>query len=151
MAKQSTSFYLSDQAHANLEAIAEATGTNKTAVVELALGLLAKQLKGETKMIKNKTIDKNSAYEAARDLFMTRRGQVKFYGDPETGQLEALLAGECPAEGYEYITTDNEGYIEYGQELCESDAELEEAFDRWWGESGDEWVAELEDRWEDMP
>ena len=149
--KTSVAYRLSDQALDNLDAITQATGTTKTAAVEMALGLLANQLKLKGGNMKNKTIDKNSAREAARDLFMTRRGQVCIYGDPETGRLEALLVGECATEGYEYITTDREGYIEYGQELCENDAELEEGFKRWWGESGDEWVAELEDRWEDMP
>ena len=148
--KTSVAYRLSDQALDNLDAITQATGTTKTAAVEMALGLLANQLRGDTNM-KKKTIDKNSAREAACDLFTGQRGQVCIYGDPETGRLEALLVGECATEGYEYITTDREGYIEYGQELCENDAELEEGFKRWWGESGDEWVAELEDRWEDMP
>jgi len=65
MAKQSTSFYLSDQAHANLEAIAKATGTNKTAVVELALALLANHIKGENTMksqLQNSLADPDNTY-----------------------------------------------------------------------------------------
>jgi len=148
--KTSVAYRLSDQALNNLDAITQATGTTKTAVVELALALLAKQLKGSVGM-NQKLIDTNFAREAARSLFMGQPGQVRFYGDPDSGQIEVLLADMWPSEGYEYICTEPDGRIEYGQELCESDSEMAEAFDRWWDEAGDEWVAELEDRWEDMP
>ena len=158
LVRRVVAYRLSDQALDNLDAITQATGTTKTAAVEMALGLLANQLRGDTNCdmvyppyMKKKTIDKNSAREAACDLFTGQRGQVKFYGDPETGKIEILLADMWPSEGYEYICTEPDGRIEYGQEICENDSEMSEAFDRWWGESGDEWVAELEDRWEDMP
>jgi hypothetical protein len=42
--KISVAYRLSDQALDNLDAITQATGTTKTAAVEMALGLLAKQL-----------------------------------------------------------------------------------------------------------
>lgn len=48
--KNPTSFRLSDQALENLEQIARATGTTKTAAVEMALGLLSEKFKGENQM-----------------------------------------------------------------------------------------------------
>lgn len=48
--KTSVAYRLSDQALDNLEIITRATGTNKTAAVEMALGLLAEKFKGEVAM-----------------------------------------------------------------------------------------------------
>ena len=42
--KRATSFRLSDQAHANLAKLEAITGTTKTALIEVAIAVLAKQL-----------------------------------------------------------------------------------------------------------
>jgi len=59
MSKQSTSFYLSEQAHENIENITKITGANKTAVVEIAIGILVQILTGSENI--QIIIDKSSA------------------------------------------------------------------------------------------
>lgn len=98
-------------------------------------------------LINKRSIDRNSAREVARELFTGQPGAIRLYASPETGQLQALLVDQWPSDGYEYIRTDREGRIEYGQQLRETDEELEDAFGHWWDGSGNEWIAELENEW----
>ena len=53
--KRPTSFRLSDQAHANLAKLEALTGTTKTALVEVAIALLVKQLDSKGTNV-NKTL-----------------------------------------------------------------------------------------------
>ncbi len=149
--KNPTSFRLSDQALDNLDKITQATGSSRTAVIEIALAMLARKLEHKShlqeKIMNNRTINKNSARKVAHQLFTGRSGKVEFYADPVNGELEALLAGEFPSEDFEYICTQNEGQIEFGQELCETDDEIEDLFDQWWNEAGAEWISDLEKSW----
>jgi hypothetical protein len=54
--KTSVAYRLSAQALDNLETITRATGSTKTAAVEMALALLAEKFKGENEMMRNRNI-----------------------------------------------------------------------------------------------
>ena len=100
----------------------------------------------------SKSINKNSAQKVVHGLFTKTvyQGQrVDIYADPDTGEIEAFLTGEIPYEGWVRILTDNDAYLDWGQDLCETDEEIEEAFAHWVTECLNEFVSELEDAWID--
>ena len=93
-------------------------------------------------------IDLTSAQKAAWELFKARHSHTDFYGDPATGEVELRFAGMLPPDGCEWITAWDEGYIEYNQDMCETDIEVKTAFEHWWNEAGAEFIAELEAAWQ---
>ena len=94
-------------------------------------------------------INKDSARQVARKLFTLEPQPVKFYIDPETGDLDYLLADQWPSEGYEYLCSHTDGSLSgWGQEFCESDEELEELFEQAWENFGDDWISELENQYQ---
>jgi len=96
----------------------------------------------------NRNIDLASAREAAWELFRTRHGRTDFYGDPNTGKIELRYAGMLPPDGYEWITWWDEGYIEYNQDFCKTEGELESAFDHYWENYGYQFILDLEISWQ---
>ena len=147
-----TGIRMAEQTRAQIEELREAGFGTITGIVQVAIDRMYQQEIGshlKEKTMNSNTINKNSARAVAYQLFSGRSGQVDFYADPETGNLEALLAGEIPTEGYEYIRTENEGQIEIGQELCETPEELEALFESWWRDAGQDWLSELEEAWEE--
>ena len=91
-------------------------------------------------------INKNSARQVARNLFALEPQSVAFYVEPKTGELEYVLAGEIPSEGYEYLCSRTDGSLSgWGEEYCETDEELEKLFEQAWENFGDEWISELEE------
>lgn len=131
---------------AEIETLAEKTDQPKSAVIRQAIVKGLPKIK-ETIEKKEKimNINKISAREAAHALYRGLPGPVRIYGDPETGLIELLLVDQWPSEGYEYLHTDQEGVIQDGQELAETEEEIEQGFALWWDSWGDEWIGELEE------
>lgn len=96
----------------------------------------------------NRNIDLESARKAAWELFKARHGHTDFYGDPETGKIELRFAGELPPDGYEWINSWDEGYIDYNQDMCETEAELENAFNHFWENYGPQFITDMEIIWQ---
>ena len=151
--RKQTNLRLPDKTRDQIEALQNAGFGTLTSIVQVAIDRMYQQEIGshpQEKTMNSKKIDKNSVQKIAHELFTNtdRQGQrVRFYADPETGEVERVLDGEFPSEGWEYILTENDAYIDWGQDLCETEEELEDAFDRWVTEHLNDFVRELEDAW----
>jgi len=93
------------------------------------------------------TNSKLNLYKRLAHEFFTRpiyRNQrVTLYSDPLTGEVEAFLPSEIPASGWQYLCTLIDPYIEWGQEACADETELEDAFSAWLDREFDAWFDSL--------
>ena len=151
--RKQTNLRLPDKTRDQIEALQNAGFGTLTGIVQVAIDRMYQQEIGshqQEKTMNSKKIDKNSVQQVAHDLFTKTvyQGQrVDIYADPDTGEIEAFLTGEIPPWGWVHILTDNDAYLYWGQDLCETEEELEDAFDRWVTEHLNDFVRELEDAW----
>ena len=151
--RKQTNLRLPDKTRDQIEALQNAGFGTLTSIVQVAIDRMYQQEIGshpQERNMNSKKIDKNSVQKIAHELFTNtdRQGQrVRFYADPETGEVERVLDGEFPSEGWEYVLTENDAYIDWGQDLCETEEELEDAFDHWVTEHLNDFVRELEEAW----
>ena len=138
-----------------IEALQRSGFGTLTGIVQVAIDRMYQQEIGsrpQEKTMNSKNVDKNSVKKIAHELFTNedRRGQqVSYYVDPSSGEVEAFLTGEIPFEGWEYLFSAHDAYIDWGQDLCESDEEIEEAFAHWAAECLNDFVSKLEDAWDE--
>ena len=153
--KKQTNLRLPDKTRDQIEALQNAGFGTLTSIVQVAIDRMYQQEIGsrpQEKTMNSKNVDKNSVKKIAHELFTNedRRGQqVSYYVDPSSGEVEAFLTGEIPFEGWEYLFSAHDAYIDWGQDLCETEEELEDAFDRWVTEHLNDFVRELEDAWDE--
>ncbi|MGI6730439.1 MAG: hypothetical protein ACOX5F_00865 [Anaerovoracaceae bacterium] len=83
--KTSVAYRISEQALESLEIITQATGITKTAAVEMALAVLANQLKGDTQMAHNRR------RWLEQKFFDLQVGDFEEMGDLTDDQLESLI------------------------------------------------------------
>ncbi len=109
----------------------------------------AEQEKELTNLMRSnmETNSKLNLYKRLAHEFFTRpiyRNQrVTLYSDPLTGEVEAFLPSEIPASGWQYLCTLIDPYIEWGQEACADETELEDAFSAWLDREFDAWFDSL--------
>lgn len=97
-------------------------------------------------------LDKASAGQIANRLFtdFSLKGKrVDFYGNPQTGELDFIQAGERPPEHFEYICTQDDGFIYWGIEHAYAEDEMEYAFVFWLLDGFKAWLSDLEEKWKE--